>query len=739
MTLDQNNMDISVNFKGGGSMVKLPPVFSSDGESVFVCSKTSILEYNTGTGKLVFEYKGFTSNIVGFSCHFKDTYHCLTTCSDTGKVVSWKTLTHFRLSEKQLPIGNIQTFNIVFSNSEDSKAVVSYKHKKYIRFALVNIEERTLFKKYNLHIKPDNEYFIASNGKEYFSVAQNNIVYFIKLNGDSLSRYSMQEGRTFSCVACHPAEQIVLTGDSTGRILAWQNLFSEDKTQTVFHWHTLPVQTVCFSTSGSYFFSGGSECVLVKWQLENVNERKFLPRIVAEIQHVAVANDNLYVAVATKDNAIRILDPTMEQIALIQHLVLGKHYSSGILYDPRTRSLIMNGNQGQIQFYSPDDMSLMFNIDIVGQNKITNERNCVMVNTEITKVAISKTGFWLATVEERKDVEFHSEIRLKFWKFDESKQTFQLNTSIEYPHENSVNSILFQPTNSDDNLQCVTVGNDKKFKVWKVVDCSTIHKKGMAWQCHGVGFYRDLICSSLSFSIDGSLMATGFGSILTAWVADSCELKCSLIHPLHKESIKQVQFGYGDQCHLLVAASANQLSVWNILTLSMVWTVPITVSLLMADSLSDKMALVTEDKKVFVFSPASKAPLYSSQDLVKNVDKIVASCFVPSKYSNDSRLNWYERSQIYFITSNRELYCVSNTEIYPNFPDALLENVTSMFGMTLPISKSSLVQTAMQHRHMFEKDAGHKSMKRYLEGPIHTMAPIRFACHSLLKSFVIQK
>lgn len=82
----------------------------------------------------------------------------------------------------------------------------------------------------------------------------------------------------------------------------------------------------------------------------------------AEIEHISVANNNLYMAVATRDNAIRILDNQMDQINIIQHLVLGKQYESGIIYDSRTKALIMNGNQGHIQFYSPYDMSLLYNV-----------------------------------------------------------------------------------------------------------------------------------------------------------------------------------------------------------------------------------------------------------------------------------------------------------------------------------------------------------------------------------------
>lgn len=46
-----------------------------------------------------------------------------------------------------------------------------------------------------------------------------------------------------------------------------------------------------------------------------------------------------------------------------------------------------------------------------------------MKNTDITKLAISKSGDWLATVEERKDFTYQYEIRLKFWMFNSTSQT----------------------------------------------------------------------------------------------------------------------------------------------------------------------------------------------------------------------------------------------------------------------------------------------------------------------------
>jgi len=53
---------------------------------------------------------------------------------------------------------------------------------------------------------------------------------------------------------------------------------------------------------------------------------------------------------------------------------------------------------------------------------LTQERNTVIVNTEVTKVAINDDGTRMATVEERDDKISHVEIRLKFWHFDMEKQ-----------------------------------------------------------------------------------------------------------------------------------------------------------------------------------------------------------------------------------------------------------------------------------------------------------------------------
>lgn len=173
------------------------------------------------------------------------------------------------------------------------------------------------------------------------------------------------------------------------------------------------------------------------------------------------------------------------------------------------------------------------------------------------------------------------------------------------------------------------------------------------WACFCVGYYHDLNCKGLSFSADGSLLAVGFKNILTTWLPDTCHLKCSLSHPVCKEEITHIEFGNNLQCHLVVAATSKRLSVWNLLTLTMIWTVPVDVSILIADSVTSNMAVFTSSKIILVFSPSSPQPIYASKKILTPYESIYGAAFVPSKCATDGRLRWYQRSPIYFIDAAR--------------------------------------------------------------------------------------
>ena len=195
-----------------------------------------------------------------------------------------------------------------------------------------------------------------------FKSTYDNIMYLrIILNAYNF-RHSIKD-KYFTCLVCHPNEEIVLTGDNLGRIILWQNL-DKKPVKTIYHWHNMPVNTIAFSASGTSFYSGASECVLVKWHFEDTNLKQFLPRLPASILQSVVATDNKYIAVTTQDNAVHILDSHFEKVSLIQQLALNKDYSAGIVYDARTNGVVMNSFLGHIQFILQKDASLLYNVSV---------------------------------------------------------------------------------------------------------------------------------------------------------------------------------------------------------------------------------------------------------------------------------------------------------------------------------------------------------------------------------------
>lgn len=191
-------------------------------------------------------------------------------------------------------------------------------------------------------------------------------------------RHTISRKLHFTCVTYHPTEDIVLTGDSLGRVLFWTNIHSDTPSKAVYHWHTLPVKCLTFSTSGSYFYSGGDECVLVKWQVDSSLHKNFLPRLPATIEWVSVSRNNLFVAIATADNGIRVLDGRLELLCVIQNLVLSAGEEGNIVFDPRSKALVMNGSIGHLQFYSPYDMSLLYSVSIFNTHTVFKVTECML-------------------------------------------------------------------------------------------------------------------------------------------------------------------------------------------------------------------------------------------------------------------------------------------------------------------------------------------------------------------------
>lgn len=149
----------------------------------------------------------------------------------------------------------------------------------------------------------------------------------------------------------------------------------------------------------------------------------------SNIVHITIGSDNARMTVATSDNGIQILNPHMRQIAIIQNFTrvewndrnIQIPYPCGLKLNPRRNSMVLNSRVGHLQLYSTHTKSLLYNLDISLQNTLSMERQKEIYNTKITNVAMNTD--WMATGECWNDMQNTTETRLKFWYFDEQKQT----------------------------------------------------------------------------------------------------------------------------------------------------------------------------------------------------------------------------------------------------------------------------------------------------------------------------
>ena len=152
-------------------------------------------------------------------------------------------------------------------------------------------------------------------------------------------------------------------------------------TTTQLHWHPHALGDIGFSTDGTYLLSGGEEGVLVLWQV-NTGSNHFRPRLGAPIVGVACSPGDRIYAVSLANNgkfcvlmkcisflfslAIQLIsgldnEVTHTLLSLYRSLP-GMGYeerlSTGLVYDPRSKSLVLNGLPGHLQFIDINTLTL---------------------------------------------------------------------------------------------------------------------------------------------------------------------------------------------------------------------------------------------------------------------------------------------------------------------------------------------------------------------------------------------
>jgi NET1-associated nuclear protein 1 (U3 small nucleolar RNA-associated protein 17) len=307
-----------------------------------------------------------------------------------------------------------------------------YDEKNLSQLVLVDLDRNEIARRLDLPAitdKPDVKVKFADGVGLIAVIFKTNL--FV-INKESFEITTHTAPMPFNVVVCHPEQQTVATGDINGKIFLWSNVLSERATKTDLHWHHMIVLTLAFSQSGTVLYSGGAECVLVKWEIkEKTLEKSFLPRVSGGIKQISVDAKRDRIALCMDDNCIQIINSSLTQLKTLQDLTqispydlgLNQPFPVGIRVNPKNQYLVMNGRIGHLQFFSTKSMRLLFNVDITMKNVVPRQRKCNHFSTEVTNVAFSSCGGWMATYECWNDRIASLDARLKFWSFLSNKQT----------------------------------------------------------------------------------------------------------------------------------------------------------------------------------------------------------------------------------------------------------------------------------------------------------------------------
>jgi NET1-associated nuclear protein 1 (U3 small nucleolar RNA-associated protein 17) len=224
---------------------------------------------------------------------------------------------------------------------------------------------------------------------------------------------------------------------------------------------------------------------------------------------------------------------------------------------------------------------------------------------------------------------------LKFWEYNTTSGEYVLNTKVRAPHSQLISALTFAYSPSRGKI-VATASHDHKFKIWRPTtmkvgpssvsraskgdSSSSTAQSRVVWDCHSVGFYRDMPITDATLSGDGSILAVAYSNIVTLWSPLDNMLQHTLPHPHGKDDKGVTSVSFVGGSPLLVTTTDDDIYVWNLLTCDVIWELrgvkPLMVCCTSGTSWKDtsRIALLTNhtsSKRVLLFNAMISTPIYS--------------------------------------------------------------------------------------------------------------------------------
>ncbi|KAF4125154.1 NET1-associated nuclear protein 1 (U3 small nucleolar RNA-associated protein 17) [Geosmithia morbida] len=293
-----------------------------------------------------------------------------------------------------------------------------------------------------------------------------------------------------------------------------------------YHWHRKAVHSVKWSRDGNYMISGGSENVLVMWQMDT-SKKDFLPHLSGSVENIVVSRSGASYTVHLDDNSTMIISTaemkptayvsgiqsaavnvTVPKDLLVRRLWTSPEHVRRVVpaairpSDPSKLHVCVGGGQ---QATTSGDYSapLLQSFDLETftsvmkqplartqptDNNLSN-RGYPIDEPLVTHVAFSADGKWLASVDDWKPAERdvdnvsgdlrdqlvreRREVHLKFWEMGASgatgdgDQTAALVSRINAPHATGHPEAVLDLAAAPSSACFATIGGDGAVRVWR--------------------------------------------------------------------------------------------------------------------------------------------------------------------------------------------------------------------------------------------------------------------------------
>ena len=436
----------------------------------------------------------------------------------------------------------------------------------------------------------------------------------------------------FTCIACHPTEDIVATGLSDGRIIVWKDFVAQQQPISVtYHWHRERVADLSFSAAGTVLYSGGVETTLLFYQMSD-GSLSFRSKLGVPIKMITSDQVNRKIAVQFIDNSFKLISTDLRQdddismnLSELSFDVFSQKVDC-VCYEPSSNSLVLKGSPGQLQFYSLQSKSKVQELDVVIKNYEYSELENV-AQLIITAFDVSPDGVWIASSELWDDGVHFAEERLKFFR---RKAEYELSATFHLAHSKAITGMKFSP----DGRTLVTMGSDALCWIWQL---KSRHVGELEQWTKMKSFQRNSLWqpSRVAFSSDSSLVAVQFAEVITFWAVTSASILTNKSMPDNTSQDQIVAFGFGggNRSHVFMEARKTSVTVWNFLRQQTELTVTFaeTASLLATflDPESMRIVCMQQNGSVSIIEDLREASMVELPNALKT-PVVTTGAFVPA-------------------------------------------------------------------------------------------------------------